>query len=214
MLDPMKPQGGGADQSFAGAMEMPVAKLPATADGMTPAEASRLIAAISRSGDHEAFAALFAHYAPRVKGYLLRLGVATARAEELAQETMLTAWRRAELYDPACGSASAWIFTIARNLRVDTARRDRLVPRLELIAEEPSPPPPADGLVQSAQQAERVRDALSRLPAEQVEVIRLSFFDDRPHAEIEHALGIPLGTVKSRLRLAMARLRALLDDLR
>jgi len=214
MLDLMKPQGGGADRSRAAALEMPVAKLPASADGMTPAEASRMIAAIASSGDREAFAALFAHYAPRVKGYLLRLGVANAQAEELAQETMLTAWRRAELYDPACGSAASWIFTIARNLRVDAGRRDRLAPRLELFAEEPAPPPPADGLVEAGQQAERVRDALSRLPAEQAEVIRLSFFDDRPHAEIEHALGIPLGTVKSRLRLAMARLRAMLDDLR
>lgn len=214
MLDLLKPEGGGADRFHAAASEIPVAKLPASADGMTPAEASRMIAAIATSGDRGAFAALFAHYAPRVKGYLLRLGVPDALAEELAQETMLTAWRRAELYDPACGSASAWIFTIARNLRIDAARRDRLAPRLELMAEEPDPPPPADGLLQSAQHAERVRDALARLPAEQAEVIRLSFFDDRPHADIERALGIPLGTVKSRLRLAMARMRALLDDLR
>jgi len=179
-----------------------------------PQDGAALLAAIAACGDRDAFAALFAYFAPRVKGYLLRLGLPGARAEELAQETLLTAWRRAEQYDPAFGSAAAWIFTIARNLRVDAARRDRLVPRIELMAAEPDPPPSADAVLQSAQHSARVREALERLPAEQAEVIRLSFFDDRPHADIERALGIPLGTVKSRLRLAMVRLRGLLDDLR
>lgn len=183
-------------------------------DGQPPVDGGALIAAIATRGDREAFAALFGHFAPRVKGYLLRLGLPDARAEELAQETMLTVWRRAEQFDPASDGAAAWIFTIARNLRVDAARRDRLAPRLELMAEDPPPPITADAVIQSAQFTERVREALARLPAEQAEVVRLSFFDDRPHAEIERALGIPLGTVKSRLCLAMTRLRALLDDIR
>ena len=187
-------------------------------DAMSGGEASvdgdALLAAIAARGDREAFAALFSHFAPRVKGFLLRLGLPDAAAEELAQETMLTVWRRAEQFDPAIGSAAAWIFTIARNLRVDAARRDRLAPLLELMADEPLPPPASDAVIQSVQHAERVRAALASLPPEQAEVVRLSFFDDRPHAEIERALGIPLGTVKSRLRLAVARLRALLDDIR
>ncbi|MBR0672446.1 sigma-70 family RNA polymerase sigma factor [Neoroseomonas soli] len=183
-------------------------------DGPPPVDGGALLAAIATRGDREAFAALFGHFAPRVKGYLLRLGLPNAQAEELAQETMLTVWRRAEQFDPASGAAAAWIFTIARNLRIDAVRRDRLAPRLELTAEERTPPPPADAVIQSAQHTERVRAALARLPAEQAEVVRLSFYDDRPHAEIERALGIPLGTVKSRLRLAMTRLRTLLDDIR
>ena len=178
-----------------------------------PPDGAALLAAIASHGDRDAFAALFAHFAPRVKGYLLRLGLSNARAEELAQDTLLTAWRRAEAFNPAFGTAAAWIFTIARNLRVDAARRDRMFPRLELMAEEPDPPPQADAVLQSAQRAARLRAALDRLPAEQAEVIRLSFLDERPHAEIERVLGIPLGTVKSRLRLAMMRLRGLLDDL-
>ncbi len=214
MIDLLQIKARGPDRFHAAPRENRVTKPPASADGMSPADAAGLIAAIAASGDREAFAALFAHYAPRVKGYLLRLGVGNAQAEELAQETLLSAWRRAELFDPACGSAAAWIFTIARNLRIDAARRDNLAPRLELMADEPDPPPPADGLLLSAQQADRVRDALARLPAEQAEVVLLSFYDDRPHADIERTLGIPLGTVKSRLRLAMARLRTLLDDLR
>jgi RNA polymerase sigma-70 factor (ECF subfamily) len=182
--------------------------------GKPPVDGAALIAAIAAHGDRDAFAALFAHFAPRVKGYLLRLGLPDARAEELAQETLLAAWRRADRFDPASGSAAAWLFTIARNLRVDVARRDRLAPRLEVMAAEPPPPQAADTVVEAAQHGNRVRAALAALPPEQAEVVRLSFFDDRPHAEIERALGIPLGTVKSRLRLAMARLRTLLDDMR
>lgn len=183
-------------------------------DGTPSVDGGALLAAIAARGDREAFAALFAHFAPRVKGYLLRLGLPNAQAEELAQETMLTVWRRAEQFDPATGGAAAWIFTIARNLRVDALRRDRLAPRLEIMAEEPPPPLAADAVIETVQHADRVRAALETLPPEQAEVVRLSFFDDRPHAEIEQALGIPLGTVKSRLRLAMTRLRALLDDIR
>ncbi|HWT09478.1 MAG TPA: sigma-70 family RNA polymerase sigma factor [Roseomonas sp.] len=183
-------------------------------DGTPSVDGGALLAAIAARGDRDAFAALFAHFAPRVKGYLLRLGLPNAQAEELAQETMLTVWRRAEQFDPATGGAAAWIFTIARNLRVDALRRDRLAPRLEIMAEEPPPPPAADAVIATVQHSDRVRAALATLPPEQAEVVRLSFFDDRPHAEIEQALGIPLGTVKSRLRLAMTRLRALLDDIR
>lgn len=183
-------------------------------DGKPTFDGGGLLSAIAARGDGEAFATLFAHFAPRVKGYLLRLGLPDAQAEELAQETMLTVWRRAEQFDPATNGAAAWIFTIARNLRVDAVRRDRLAPRLDMLAEEPPPPATADAMIQSAQHTEYVRAALAALPPEQAEVVRLSFFDDRPHAEIERALGIPLGTVKSRLRLAMTRLRALLDDIR
>lgn len=183
-------------------------------DGKPAMDGGALIAAIAASGDRAAFAALFEHFAPRVKGYLLRLGLPAAQAEELAQETMLTVWRRAETFDPAGNSAAAWIFTIARNLRIDAIRRDRRAPPLDLLAEEPLPPPGSDALIQSVEHAERVRAALAALPPEQAEVVRLSFFDDRPHGEIERALGIPLGTVKSRLRLAMMRLRAVLDDIR
>lgn len=183
-------------------------------DGKPTVDAGTLLAAIAARGDREAFAALFAHFAPRVKGFLLRLGLPDAQAEELAQETMLTVWRRADQFDPGTNGAAAWIFTIARNLRVDAVRRDRLAPRLELMAEEPPPPPAADTAIEAVQHTDRVRAALATLPPEQAEVVRLSFFDDRPHAEIERALGIPLGTVKSRLRLAMTRLRAMLDDIR
>ncbi len=180
-----------------------------TADSGAEAAAGWL-RAIAERGDRAAFVALFGHFAPRVKAYLLRLNLPPGQAEEMTQEAMLTVWRKAALFNPETTGAAAWIFTIARNLRVDAARRDRLA-QAEPAAEEIDPAPAADTALDLGRRADRLRHALASLPPEQAEVVRLSFFDDRPHAEIERSLGIPLGTVKSRLRLAMARLRAQLE---
>ncbi len=185
------------------------ASRPARQDDADPA---RLIQAIATHGDRASFAALFMRFAPRVKAYLLRLGLDNATAEEQSQEVLLIVWRKAVQLDPARASAAAWIFTIARNLRIDAARRAQLVPPLSDPADEPSPMPAADAILAAEDRSARVRAALAALPAEQADVIRLAFFDDRAHADIERVLGIPLGTVKSRLRLAMSRLRGLLDD--
>ena len=179
----------------------------------SPAQAAAWLRAIARDGDRAAFVALFHHFAPRVKAYLLRLGLPAPRAEDLAQETMLMVWRKAAQFDPATTGAAAWIFTIARNLRIDAARRERLIADDRDPLEDAPPPAPADNLLDADQRARRLHAALAHLPPEQMDVLRLSFFDDRPHAEIERALGIPLGTVKSRLRLAIGRLRGLLEDL-
>lgn len=182
-----------------------------TADGGDAVDGAGLIAAIADRQDRAAFGRLFAYYAPRLKTYLLRRGVTAELAEELAQETMLAVWRKAALFDPARASASTWIFAIVRNLHIDRLRQDRFVAADADVPEEVDSRPTADLAIEAAQRAARLRAALARLPAEQVDVVRLSFFDERPHAEIERALGIPLGTVKSRLRLAVAKLRTLLE---
>jgi RNA polymerase sigma-70 factor (ECF subfamily) len=186
-------------------------------DGHPGAEAddpSLWIADIAARQDRESFARLFAHCAPRVKSYLMKLGARPDLAEELAQETMLVVWRKAAYFDPDRASASTWIFTIARNLRIDALRRERHPEDLEhepaLLPEED---PPADAVVVALQRLNRVREALGDLSEDQVEVVRLSFFEEKAHSEISEDLGLPLGTVKSRLRLAMTRLRALLGDL-
>ena len=176
-----------------------------------PSDFNGLIVRIAASADRDAFAALFQHFAPRVKSYGLRLGAADAAAEELAQDTLLAVWRKADRFDPSRASASTWIFTIARNLRIDAIRRERPAPPPE---EDADPSPLADALLSGAQADRRVRQALGSLPPEQLEVIRLSFFSEAPHSTIAETLGLPLGTVKSRLRLAMSRLRTLLEDLR
>ena len=194
----------------------PLAAHPVT-DMSTPRTApsgfADMIGAIAAHADREAFASLFGHFAPRVKSYMLRLGAEPAQAEELAQETMLSVWRKAAAFDRAKAAPSTWIFTIARNLRIDAARRGRRGDPAPDPSDEPDAARTPDAVLAATQSEHRIRAALSALPAEQAEVVRLSFFSDKPHSEIAEALQLPLGTVKSRLRLAMGRLRDLLGDL-
>jgi RNA polymerase sigma-70 factor (ECF subfamily) len=172
---------------------------------------SECIVAIAKARDRQQFAALFAHFAPRLKSFFLRLGVPPGVAEDLAQDTMLMVWRKADRFDPERAAASTWIFTVARNLRIDLKRRERDPALLAELYDGADEPTPSDNML-SAERDGRIREALTALPAEQAEVIRLSFFEDRPHSQIADDLKIPLGTVKSRVRLAMARLRALVEE--
>jgi RNA polymerase sigma factor (sigma-70 family) len=165
-----------------------------------------LLGRVAARQDKAAFAALFGHFAPRVKAYLLRLGAPAAVAEELAQEALLNAWRKAHLFDPAKASAATWLFTIARNLRIDALRREKH-PELDPEDLMPEPEAGADAAMMLAEKEGRLRLALKQLPDDQIQVVELSFFADKPHSQIAQELGIPLGTVKSRLRLAMARLK-------
>jgi RNA polymerase sigma-70 factor (ECF subfamily) len=173
-----------------------------------PATLNALLLAVARAQDRAAFAALFAHFAPRIKAYLMKLGAGAALAEDLAQEAMLTIWRKAPLFDPAKASAATWIFTIARNLRIDVIRRERrpdFDPNDPALA--PDNEPPADCVLMREDDDEKLHAALKVLSPEQAQVIQMSFFADKPHSQIASELGLPLGTVKSRLRLAMARIR-------
>ena len=186
----------------------------AMSDAAPPAESfAELIVAIAARADRGAFAALFGHFAPRVKSYMLRLGAPPPLAEELAQETLLAVWRKAGAFDAAKAAPSTWIFTIARNLRIDAIRRERRRQATDDPTDAPEAEPSPDAAVAAVQSEGRIRHALLKLPPEQAEVVRLSFFSDKPHSEIAAELDLPLGTVKSRLRLAMARLRELLGDL-
>jgi RNA polymerase sigma-70 factor (ECF subfamily) len=178
---------------------------------------SSQISAIAERQDRVAFAALFEFFAPRIKAFMQRSGASEATAEELAQETLLVVWRKAGSFDPASGGAAAWIFTIARNLRIDAYRRERRSGAIETsdveIEFQIDDAPLPDVRLASAQSDERVRYALSRLSDDHMRVVELSFFEEKAHAEIAQLLKIPLGTVKSRLRLAMGRLRNLLSEL-
>jgi RNA polymerase sigma-70 factor (ECF subfamily) len=178
------------------------------------ADHAALIQAIALRQDRAAFGLLFRHFAPRVKAWMLRGGAAPAAAEEMAQETLLIVWRKAALFDPSRAGPTTWIFTIARNLRIDALRRERHPSQLlpDPVGE-PDLAEPVDRAFDLMEREGRIRQALGGLPAEQAAVIRKAFFEDKAHAEIEKELGIPLGTVKSRLRLAMNRLRSALEDL-
>ena len=173
-----------------------------------------LIGRVARSGDRDAFKSLFEHFAPRIKGFMQRVGCSADEAEEIAQSTLVRLWLSASQFDPASAGAAAWIFTIARNQRIDLLRRTARANRLsdDVASETPDLVDSPESFVFRVEDSARVKDALERLPDEQSRVIRLSFIEERPHAEIASQLGIPLGTVKSRIRLAMNRLRDILDE--
>jgi RNA polymerase sigma-70 factor (ECF subfamily) len=173
-----------------------------------------LIARVA-NGDRAAFAELFSAYAPRVKSYLLRLGANAALADDMAQDALLSVWRRAASYDRKKAGASTWIFVIARNCWIDKLRRERVefAYRSSLYdGDESAPDVGADRELELCEDQGRVRAAMEVLSEDQQAVVRLSFFEERPHSEIADVLALPLGTVKSRLRLAMAKLRAHLEQ--
>jgi RNA polymerase sigma-70 factor (ECF subfamily) len=167
-----------------------------------------LMEAIADRQDRDAFAEIFAFYAPRVKAYVLRLGAGEQLAEEIAQEAMIVVWRKARLFDRRQASVSTWIFRIARNRRIDAARRtklDALDPDEPMLT--PAPAEQADENVSLAERESRVRAALAELPPEQLSLLQAAFYEGLSHRDIAERTGIPLGTVKSRIRLAFARMR-------
>jgi RNA polymerase sigma-70 factor (ECF subfamily) len=173
-----------------------------------------LLRRVAEEGDLAAFRELYRTYGPRVKAYMMRQGTDAATAEDLTQEALLTVWRKASLYAADRGSAATWIFTIARNLRIDRLRRE--VPWQELPTDREEQPAeealPDEAMAENERQV-RVRAALAQLPPEQHEVVALSYLDGLSHGEIARRLGLPLGTVKSRMRIAYQRVRAALEDL-
>lgn len=170
---------------------------------------------IATARDAEAFRELFQMYAPRVKAYMMRQGADASTAEELAQETLLAVWRKASLYSDDRGSATTWIFTIARNLRIDRLRRELTWIELpEGRNEEASDDPLPDQAMEVEERRKRVQAALAELPADQHEVVALSYVEGLSHSEIAERLGLPLGTVKSRMRLAYLKIRESVEDLK
>jgi RNA polymerase sigma factor (sigma-70 family) len=171
-----------------------------------------LLSRVAHQRDAEAFRGLFDHYAPRVKSYLMRLGTPSTQAEDLAQDVLQTVWAQARQFDPLKASASTWIFTIARNKRIDLLRRERrAVFDPSDPAYVPDPEESADDIVFGTQQAGHIQNALQSLPEQQRRVILAAFFEDKPHSVIAETLGLPLGTIKSRMRLALGKLRKNLE---
>jgi RNA polymerase sigma-70 factor (ECF subfamily) len=186
--------------------------------GETLGEADRarfadLLVLVAEKQDRTAFAELFSYYAPRVKSYLMRLGADGAAAEEITQDVMVTVWRKATLFDRAQASVSTWIFRIARNRRIDVFRRTK---RPDLDPEEAMILPAAveapGERIEAMQTEARVREAMRDLPEEQLLLLRLAFYEGLSHREIAEKLDVPLGTVKSRIRLAFAKMKSRLDD--
>lgn len=172
---------------------------------------TQLLLRVARSRDVDAFEALFRHFGPRIKAYMAKID--RIRSEELMQETMMTVWRKASLFDASRGVAASWIFTIARNQRIDALRRDR---RAEIDLDDPAlvpeTPVAADQAFDNRQSEQLMREALAELPSEQLQVLELAFYQEQTQSEIATHLALPLGTVKSRMRLGFSKLRALLGN--
>ena len=180
-----------------------------------PRAMSDLLQKVAQSRDVEAFRKLFELYGPRVKSYMMRQGADATTAEDLAQETLLTVWRKAQLYSDEKGSATTWIFTIARNLRIDRLRREvSWQPLPEDRDEEASEGPSPEEEVTERERRDKVRAVLATLPPDQSEVVTLSYVEGLSHSEIADRLGLPLGTVKSRMRLAYQKVKEAVEDIR
>ncbi len=166
-----------------------------------------------RSHDVASFERLFLHFGPRIRSYMLKRSLDGQQAEELMQETMMMVWRKASLFDPQRGNAAAWVFTLARNVMIDSLRKAR---RPEFDPTDPAFVPEApeapDSYYEQDESAARMRRAISTLPEEQAELLRMSFFEDISHSMIAEKTNLPLGTVKSRIRAAFSRLRVALGE--
>jgi RNA polymerase sigma-70 factor (ECF subfamily) len=172
-----------------------------------------LLSAVAERQDRDAFAELFGHFAPRLAAFVMRSGAARELAEELAQEAMISVWRKAASFDPSRAAVSTWIFAIVRNKRIDRLRREG---RPEIGEEDYlaqyDPQKDALGIVESVETQKNLRLSIGRLPAEQAEVIEKAFYEDKSHSAIAEELNLPLGTVKSRIRLALGRLKDMVTD--
>ena len=166
------------------------------------------IALVAKHGDRDAFKRIFEHFSPRVSAYLVRLGANRDLAEDLVQDVFMLVWRRAYQFDARKAALSTWIYTIARNRWIDVLRREK---RPELDADDPTmalpSAPRGDDTMEVIEASEQVRLAIAELPAEQAEMLKVFYFEDKSHTAIAEELGVPLGTVKSRLRLALNKLK-------
>ncbi len=186
----------------------------ATIAALSKVHMTDLIHKVARSRDVDAFQELFLTFSPRIKAMLMRQGADPETAEEIVQETMLSVWRKAHLFVEGKGSFSTWVFTIARNLRIDRLRRQVIWQDLDAEVEEtPSDEESPHDALHREQQRQYVTAALEKLTPEQYEVIRLSYIEGLTHTEIAERINVPLGTVKSRMRLAYGKLKEQVGEL-
>ena len=169
-------------------------------------EFAALARRVAEGRDRQAFVELFDHFAPRLNGYLQRLGLERGDAEDMAQEVMAVLWHKAHLFDPSRASVATWIFTIARNRRIDALRKARRV-EPEDLPWGPEPEPDQADVLALQQESKKLGVALARLPDNQRVLIEQAYFGDLSHGEIAQITGLPLGTIKSRIRLALEKLR-------
>ena len=167
---------------------------------------AELIKKVETLKDTSAFEKLFNHFAPRVKAFLMKSGADPQMAEECSQEVMATVWRKAHLFDPSRASASTWIFTIARNKKIDAIRKQNR-PEPEQLYPDQDYESDQESVVELQQETERLTLALGELPEKQRVLVEKAYLGELSHSEIAEITGLPLGTIKSRIRLALEKLR-------
>ncbi len=172
-----------------------------------------LLNKVKRDRCEASFKELFEHFYPRVLSYFQKGGVSAQKSSELAQEAMISVWHKASFFDSSKGSCGGWIFTIARNLKFDYFRshqRDIMSVAAEdlyNLADDPT------FQIDPKNVSTELREKIDLLPSEQREVIYAMYFEGYSHGEYAELKKIPLGTVKSRIRLALAQLKKGLEDL-
>ena len=169
---------------------------------------------VAEKRDKISFGYLFDHLAPKIKGFLRKNGTSEVSLDDLTQEVMIKIWRYAGHFDKKKGKVTTWVFTIARNARIDLIRKEN---RPEPDVNDPvmvnDPPHGSDDILFAKQTSTRISEAINDLPDEQQEILKYAFFEEKSHAEIAAQTGLPLGTVKSRIRLAFQRLKKTLTEL-
>jgi RNA polymerase sigma-70 factor (ECF subfamily) len=182
-------------------------------DESTISDQTRQLIAVRDQRDKIAFAGLFDYFAPRLKGFIMRSGCSSAMAEEVVQDVMLTVWRKAAQFDPHRAQASAWIYQIARNRHIDMIRKTN-----RPLPEEPESTmeaePDAAQILALQQEAGQLKAAIQKLTRDQRDVIERAYLGELSHQEISTETGLPLGTIKSRIRLGLEKLRHELKGLR
>jgi RNA polymerase sigma-70 factor (ECF subfamily) len=167
---------------------------------------SNCIKKLSEDRDVDAFRELFNYFSPRIKSFLLKSGGSVSQAEECMQEAMASVWQKAHMFDPTKASAATWIFTIARNKQLDAIRKIRRPEPEDLPWMESKQDDPSESLILQEEQ-KNLAFAVSKLPKKQRILIEKAFYGDLSHSKISELTDLPLGTVKSRIRLSIERLR-------
>jgi len=193
-------------ESVKSSIKQKARKLQTRKSDRSALEWSKDLELIKTNKSEAAFARLFYHFAPRVKAFLIKSGADVGLAEECAQEVMVTVWNKAHLFDPSRASASTWIFTIARNKKIDALRK-QLRPTPDDLGWGPEHEPDQEEMVGLQQETEKLGQAIAKLPDKQRVLVERAYFEEMSHNEIAEATGLPLGTIKSRIRLALERLR-------
>ena len=188
------------------AMQPPVSNTPSSENE----EFVALVQRVRDEKDRQAFASLFRHFAPRVKAFLMKSGANEGLAEECTQEVMATLWTKAHMFDPSRASVSTWVFTIARNRKIDALRRMKR-PEPEDLPWGPEAEPDQADVMTLRQESEKLAEAIAELPEKQRDLIQRAYFGDLSHAQIAEETGLPLGTIKSDIRRGLEKMRRHLE---